>query len=576
MLHLWHPLLKKERFMSYNLNDQVQEVFIQSIKEFAQKDVLFVMPAFYPQRGGILQDIVKNGGKAIIAGGAPNQQLFEGITQYSPGYDTTGIPETPKEIYEIVKSIPSELVKGKDVALFVEAPVGKHWSNNLKLKKANIISSNEQNLRLFFEEKTNLEEVLKQAGLDKCFIPSEVIDAETLDVNLLEDLYQKYQGHKGKVVLQACGAQNFESGGGKGTSIVSTFDEFAESILEHKGSVKVAKYINGVSSNMSMFVGNTIPVQNGHGVVKGELSSKLDAFNPKTLNILTHKGKELGIDEEKVVVLAARASLKAIGDKNLTKNNSNGVGNSLGYEFGADIDVKVLEIAQKLGTLMAKCGKVGLCGADLIIDDSNNIFINEVNDRQQGPTEQLSLDAEHAGLVGIHRLAFISNYADCSSSKAQLMFKKIQHNSATLYNQSLANDGTFYIKMMGKQAGTATSEIDLKPGIYAVEKSKYGTWIWDFSKNYETAENIDLSKNNIYIGLAGVSLKKGQKVPSGSQILRIVGKAKNGSTPFNIEEGKVILNKKWLPIVNSLYTSMFGKSYNKQIETVKGNNSGRV
>ena len=75
---------------------------------------------------------------------------------------------------------------------------------------------------------------------------------------------------------------------------------------------------------------------------------------------------------------------------------------------------------------MGKCGKVGLAGADLIIDKDNHIWINEINDRQQGPTEQLSLDAENSGLVGIHRLAFIANYADCSAPKVQKLFYQVK------------------------------------------------------------------------------------------------------------------------------------------------------
>ena len=147
--------------MFEKLNNEVQKVFVQTVEKLKKDGVLFVMPAFYPQRGGILQDVVKSGGKVIIAGGAPKQQLFSGIKQYSPGYDTTGISETPKEIHEIVKAIPKELINGKKVALFVEAPVGKYWSDNLKLHKADIVASNEQNLRLFFEEKTNYWNSLK-------------------------------------------------------------------------------------------------------------------------------------------------------------------------------------------------------------------------------------------------------------------------------------------------------------------------------------------------------------------------------------------------------------------------------
>jgi hypothetical protein len=41
-----------------------------------------------------------------------------------------------------------------------------------------------------------------------------------------------------------------------------------------------------------------------------------------------------------------------------------------------------------------------------------------------------------------------------------------------MYEQSLQSDGSFYIKMMGKQAGVASSVIDLQPGIYAVHKGE--------------------------------------------------------------------------------------------------------
>ncbi len=551
--------------MFSDLSKKVKVLFDDTVANLSKNDVLFVMPAFYPQRGGILEEVVAKGGKAIIAGGAPKQQLFKGITQYSPGFDTTGISETPKEIHQIVSAIPTEIVKGKKVALFVEAPVGKYWSGNLALKGAKIEASNEQNLRLFFEEKTNLQKILFEAGLQDCFIPSEVVNVKDLTEEDMDKLYAKYQGQSGKVVIQSCGAENFESGGGKGTSIVKDFEAFKQNLAQQRGSVKIAKCIEGFCSNMSMFVGNLVADEQTKSMSKGMLGAKDDAFNPDTIYSLLEKGQGLGINDENTVVLAARASLKAIGDKNLTRSPSNGVGNSLGYEFPDEINDKVGEIAQKLGSLMAKCGKVGLCGADLIIDKDNHIYINEVNDRQQGPTEQLSLDAENSGLVGIHRLAFLASYADCTNPQVMDVFREVKDNSDALYKQSLQSDGTFYIKMMGKQQGTAISVIDIKPGIYALDKQADGSWKWDFSKDHDFGYNIDLSQDRIYVGLAGISLKKGQEVPSGAQIVRIVGKAKNGSSPFNISNNKVVLNKKWLPIVNSLYTSLFGKDYNKQI-----------
>nr|QIM10703.1 hypothetical protein PlAlph_5950 [uncultured Alphaproteobacteria bacterium] len=543
---------------------ETKEIFENAVKTLSEKGTLFVMPAFYPQRGGILQEVVSLGGKAVIAGGAPQQQLFDGITQYSPGYDTTGISETAKEIYKIVRAIPDEAVRGKDVALFVEAPVARHWSNNMRIKKANIVSSNEQNLRSFFEEKTNLEKILKTAGLEDCFIPSEVVVSEKLTSKDMAQLYEKYKGATGKVVLQSCGAENVESGGGKGTSIVSNSEEFCQTIVQHTGHVKVASFIEGCCSNVSMFVGNRLPDKDGTGVVKGELLPQDNAFAPETLDILLQRGAELGIQDKDILVLATRGTLKAVGDKNLTKSSSNGVGNALGHNFSDDINDKIFEISQKLGMLMGKCGKVGLCGADLMIDQNNHVWINEVNDRQQGPTEQLSLDAESAGLVGIHRLAFIANYADCSHPRVQKLFYQLQQVSGKMYAQSLQSDGSFYIKMMGKQAGNATAQIDLEPGIYAVRKQKDGSWKWDFSKKYATAPNIDLKNDEIYLKLSGVSLHKGQTVPSGAQILRIVGKAKNGSSPFQMNGAKVSLNEKWRPITDSLYASMFGAQYNRQ------------
>ncbi len=183
--------------MFSKLNSEAQDIFEQVVAKSVDDDVLFVMPAFYPQRGGILEEIVAKGGKAVIAGGAPGQQLFDGITQYSPGFDTTGISETPEEIHKIVMALPSELVRGKKVALFVEAPVGKYWSNNMKLKGAQIAASNEQNLRLFFEEKTNLQKILAEAGLQDCFIPSEVVEVKNLSMEDMDKLYAKYQGQTG-------------------------------------------------------------------------------------------------------------------------------------------------------------------------------------------------------------------------------------------------------------------------------------------------------------------------------------------------------------------------------------------
>ena len=68
-------------------------------------------------------------------------------------------------------------------------------------------------------------------------------------------------------------------------------------------------------------------------LIKGELKKTDNAFCPETLDVLLERGNAMGIGHDNILVLPARASLKAIGDKNLTRRSSNGVGNSLGYEF---------------------------------------------------------------------------------------------------------------------------------------------------------------------------------------------------------------------------------------------------
>ncbi len=540
-----------------NINKEIQSIFETTVNKMIQDDIIFVVPAFYPQRAGIVRDIIAKGGKVIIAGGTPGQTLFKGAYQVSP-FETTGLIETTDNIQAIVNAIPTHMISGKKVALFVEAAIGTEWSDALKSKGADIVLSNEQNLRSFFEEKSNLETILKTAGLTTHFIPSQVVVADTLSYEQAADLYHTYKNQdNGKIVLQSCGAENVESGGGKGTCIADNFDTFYEMFSDYTGHVKVATFVDGLCSNMSMFVGNTIADKENGSVQKGVLTGE-NPFDCDTLSVLLDKGQSLGITDDKIIVQPARATLKVIGDNHLTNSDSNGVGNSLGHNFPDTINQQVWEIAQKLGHLMAKCGKVGLCGTDLIIDKNGHIWINEVNDRQQGPTEQLSLDAESSGLVGIYRLAFVTNYADCSKPQVQKTLYKLQKSMQSIYEASLEIDGSFYIKMMGKEP--QTTQVELSTGVYKVTQNAFGEWHWDLSKSLDKSKmaTVDLNHNEAYLVIQ-CDLPKGQEMPVGSQILRIVGKAKNGFSPFIVQNGKGVLNPKWVPIVNALRNQIFQK-----------------
>lgn len=59
------------------INKQTGIEFDKTVKKMADQGILFVMPAFYPQRGGILEEYVNAGGKAVIAGELPGNNCLK-------------------------------------------------------------------------------------------------------------------------------------------------------------------------------------------------------------------------------------------------------------------------------------------------------------------------------------------------------------------------------------------------------------------------------------------------------------------------------------------------------------------
>jgi len=543
----------------------------KTLNNLTQSNITFVMPAFYPQRGGILEDLTKKGGKAVIAGGMKGQQLFKSIPQFGLPFETTGIEENFENLQQVVSALPKNI--SGPVAVFVEAPLGDHaWTiqTQKQLKNAQVIATNEQNLRSYFEEKMNLTALLQKAGLSQYIIPQTLIGFPQPTTNLI-DAYDKLKDENGKVVIQACGPGNNESGGGYSTKIVESAEELLSVCgSQQQGFCKMAKFVNGFNSNVSFFVGNTLPNPNGLGAVKGALSQDSDLYSSETLDFLLSQGQELGLNIDNIFTISVPGTLKAVGDPNLTSSPTSGVGNIINYHFEQQTSKEIYEITQRIGTVMGLCGKVGLAGIDLIITKDGEIFINEINDRQQGPTEETSLNCEKNNIPGIHHISFLQNYGDFTDTETLVYMNLLKDNSQEIYDETTKISSPFYIKIGGKFAN-ATSKVNLQSGTYKLSKEN-DEWTWNLENQTESNHEIcDPNADSMAVELSGISLKEGQELPKGTQIGRINGITdEDSSAPFVIDiEGNSVLNPDWLKIVDSFYSQTQTTDLRQQTIPVK-------
>ena len=531
-------------------------VLNQTLEKLKSQGVEFVMPAFYPQRGSVLQDYTKIGGKASIAGGLKGQQLFESITQYGLPFETTGIEETPENLEKIVKALPQD--KHGPIALFIEASLGKLWSEATKkhLTDVKIVATNEQDLRSYFEEKINLASILKKAGLEKYIIPQEIVHFP-MNSSDIEGVYSSLMNNDGKVVIQNCGPGVNESGGGHSTTIINSFEEFAEYCTKQSsGFAKIATYIDGLNSNLSFCVGNLVPNKAGLGATKCSLQPGDSCYLPETIDSLLEQGKQCGLTPDNIFTIVVPSTLKVVGDPLLTMNPTSGVGNIINYHFNNGISEEIYNIGNKLGTLLGLCGKVGLAGVDLIITKEGHIYINEINDRQQGTTETTSVNCENNNIPGIHHIAFLQNFADLKDPNVSKYMQGLKDNAKTIFESSAEAGSPFYIKINGTHDGVK-SKVDLSSGVYQVTKDlETGSWKWDFTPKEQGFEQepININSNSLTFEITGMDLKQGVSIAPGAQIGRFCGIAEPGSEPFLIDvEGHSVLNPDYIPVVCSFF-----------------------
>ncbi|MDD4556345.1 MAG: hypothetical protein PHE89_03335 [Alphaproteobacteria bacterium] len=553
--------------MSSGLRTKIKlnKVFYQVINHFKKENVSVVMPTYVPQRGEILKDFAKEGIDTFIAGGQGDARCFSAIPQKGLDEDTSPyLAIFPKEITrKIVDLIPEEKLKNRKTAVFAYIP-DLNWSGHIKERNLNteIVGSVEQDLRKYFEEKGNLITILKAANLENHTIPTREI-LPTTSLEEIKEIYREISNEQGKIVLQSCHAS---TGAGKGTLFINSLENLIETLKKDKGYYKATRFIKGSESNLSFFSGNTLSSRKGLGANKIFLDN-LDANSPQTLFKLFEKAKKEGISDENIVTLVGRATLKSVGDENLTSSPANGVGNDIGYIFPDPIAEQIKEIGDKLSKTLAKAGRVGLAGADLIIDEQGKVWINEINDRQQGPTSQMSKDAEANELPSLMKVALVASFADFNDAATLDLFKDIQKSSNEIHETYAKSEGEFYLKINATHPKENPEKVtkNLKSGFYDVVKQKNGEWKLLFgsyrSVDSETDYQTDTSKDIVTIKIDGADLKVGDTITGGTQLFRLTGVTNSKTPPFVIEEGRTVLSSEWKKIVKASYEHVFHEGY---------------
>lgn len=534
---------------------------------FIRNNITVIMPTYMPQRGEVLRALAVNGVDTMIVGGPKNSRFYKEIPQIGTEIDV--LPHIgvfpPHITKEIVQTIPENKLKNKKIAIFSFInSIG--WSNYIKERNLNteIVATVEQSLRNYFEEKGNLIKILQTAGLEAYIIPTEHVSKQ-MSYHELYAVYHKLKNEDGKVVLQDIRSK-VANAAGKGTFFVDSLQDFLKTIQLAEGEFKAVRFIKGFESNLTFFATNTLPDDTQSGAKKLQLTPELDPYNPDTLDILLKRAANVGINDENIVTLVGRGTFKAVGDDNLTSNAANGVGNDLGYVYPPEIRQQIKEIGDKLSHLMALAGKVGVAGADLLIDKDGKVWINEINDRLQGPTSQMSKDAERNGAPSISKINLIASYADFNSDEIQQYFQNLKKYAEEINDFYTTKSGEFYLKVNSIHPSneTAVFQHNILPGFYDIKKQD-GKWYFDFSShrglNSDTNYQTDITKDYVTIKIDGGDWHDGDTVKGGSQLFRLTGVATKGQEPFTVQQGKTVLSEEWQNIVKATYDYLFGKGY---------------
>ncbi|MCA9383258.1 hypothetical protein KC909_02730 [Candidatus Dojkabacteria bacterium] len=550
----------------------INREFNHTLQYFREIGATVVMPTFFPQRGNLVKLAARSGVRSIILGGAEGEQEFPEVEQYGVNGLAAGTAtESFEEAVQVCANLPANAT---NLVVFEYDPHDYSWADLLDTmhQNLNIVAEATGHLFPVLENKVHLTDMLYMAGLEQYVIPNELItgslgftDAEDIFWGLVGDDIQK-------VVVQPCGEGMTDIGGGKTTVICDTVEELAEILRVNDGTLKVSKYIDGQETNISWYAGNTVPSENGFGTTKVTLPDGVSPHDPNILNILLNRAAQAGIHEDNTLVIPGRATVKAVGDPTLTNSEGNGVGNNLGYVYPEPINAQLEEVIFNLGGLTALMGKNGLQGVDGIIDKNGKLWINEMNDRQQGPTSTMSIDAEMTGIPPIDKIAWLAHFADHRNPDVARLFADLRSQEVDIFDAAVTNPhGSFYLKFNSKhdeRIGALPLHNPISQGIHIVYyDEEQGRFIWSPTSHDLRRVGVNsapMRGRQIAVRIEGPDHNVGDRIIPGRQLFRITGVSNTAdASPIIIDRGKSIVNPNWSKALRDLYEYLFGIGYNE-------------
>lgn len=327
ILLLFELTLKEKTVVIDVIKKALDAAFERISQELTDEGVIVLMPTYSPSQGRLLSEFNRVGGKAYIAGGIKTAPAFANVAQFGLDFDTTAyINQFPAGMSEkIVGAIPDALIRDKKVAIFAFITPPGSWAKHIADRglDTEIVATNEQNTRLFYENKGNLMQILEEAGLEYYVIPTEVVNVDPTEREL-RIIYNRVKSDSGKVVVQSC-IENYEP-----TRFIGSEEEFV-----------------------------TLPAEEGRGVAKCNLPEGIDCGNPASLSLIEIHAELNGINATNVFSVTGRATLKVVGDSLLANEPGDSVGNNIGHVYEDYIAAQIAEIGDKLGRKMALGGKSG-------------------------------------------------------------------------------------------------------------------------------------------------------------------------------------------------------------------------
>jgi hypothetical protein len=180
---------------------------------------------------------------------------------------------------------------------------------------------------MLLENKRWLFTILQSCGLDRHSIPHTLVQAQQ------GVPYSQLTATLGNSTVVVQGGLTKHGGtSGSDTSIVRSQADLEKSLQHRKGMIKISKYVEGYHGNLTMIVGNTIPSNSAFGCTQTRIDKAFD-FSTPSLPIIEQIVKSAHIQQDSVIAIPYRASVKIVGELVCVHSPLEGAVHDLNYVY---------------------------------------------------------------------------------------------------------------------------------------------------------------------------------------------------------------------------------------------------